>query len=54
MTLQFGDEGVLVRPDLHLLLELTEPSHTGIIEDDHGLATGWPQAGHRLATGWPR
>ena len=54
VVLQFSDEGVPVRPDLHLLLELMEPSHTGIIEDDHRLATGWPQAGHRLATGWPR
>ena len=54
VALQLGDEGVPVRPDLHLLLELTETSHTGVIEDDHRLATGWPQAGHRLATGWPR
>ena len=50
MTLQFGDEGVPVRTDLDVLLELTEPSHTGIIEAGHRLATGWPQAGHRLAT----
>ena len=49
MTLQFGDEGVPVRTDLDVLLELTEPSHTGIIEAGHRLATGWPQAGHRLA-----
>ena len=54
VVLQFSDEGVPVRPDLHLLLELAEPLHTGIIGTGHRLATGWPQAGHRLATGWPQ
>ena len=43
VVLQFSDEGVPVRPDLHLLLELAEPLHTGIIEDGHRLATGWPR-----------
>ena len=49
MTLQFGDEGVPVRTDLDVLLELTEPSHTGIIEAGHRLATvAVPPAVHGL------
>ena len=44
VVLQFSDEGVPVRPDLHLLLELAEPLHTWIIGTGHRLATGWPQA----------
>ena len=40
VVLQFSDEGVPVRPDLHLLLELAEPAHTGIIGAGHRLATG--------------
>ena len=43
VPLQLGDEGVPIGPDLDLLLELAEPAHTGVIEDDHRLATGWPR-----------
>ena len=43
VALQLGDEGVPVGPHLDLLLQLTETSHTGVIEDDHRLATGWPR-----------
>ena len=49
VVLQFGDEGVRVRPDLHLLLELAEPLHTGIIGAGHRLATvAVPPAVHGL------
>ena len=49
VTLQFGDEGVPVAPDRHLLLELAEPAHTGVIEAGHRLATvAVPPAVHRL------
>ena len=43
VALQLSDEGVPVAPDLDLLFQLAEPAHTGVIEDDHGLATGWPR-----------
>ena len=53
MTLQFGDEGVPVRTDLHLLLELAEPLHTGIIGAGHRLATvAVPPAVHGLHVEW--
>ena len=53
VVLQFGDEGVRVRPDLHLLLELAEPLHTGIIGAGHRLATvAVPPAVHRLHVEW--
>ena len=49
VPLQLGDEGVPIGPHLYLLLQFTETSHTGVIEDDHGLATiAVPPAVHRL------
>ena len=43
VPLQLSDEGVPIGPDLDLLLQLTETSHTGVIEDDHRMTTGWPR-----------
>ena len=49
VALQLGDEGVPIGPHLDLLLQLAEPAHTGVIEDDHGLsAVAVPPAVHRL------
>jgi len=49
VTLQLGDEGVPIGPHLYLLLQFTETSHTGVIEDDHGLsAVAVPPAVHGL------
>ena len=49
VALQLGDEGVPIGPHLDLLLQLAEPAHTGVIEDDHGLsAVAVPPAVHGL------
>ena len=53
VPLQLGDEGVPIGPHLYLLLQFTETSHTGVIEDDHRLATvAVPPAVHGLHVEW--